>query len=135
MEDPQDGPRGEIIEKPMVLQDFCSGVSVSLQTSSKNAFGKGLQKRNVMNDDADDDDADDDDGGDGDGHGDGDGDGDGGGGDDDGDDDDDVMVLLMRMVTVMRMTMMVKATGRRRTMEECGGVRKILRTVLGSACP
>ena len=62
MEDPQDGPRGEIIEKPMVLFDFCSEVRVSLETSSNNAFGKGLQKRNVMNDDVDDDDDDDDDG-------------------------------------------------------------------------
>ena len=61
------------------------------------------------------DDVDDDDG-------DGDGDGDGG--------DDDVMVLVMVMVTMMRITMMVKATGRRRKLEECGGVRKILRTVL-----
>ena len=113
MEDPQDGPRGEIIEKPMVLQHFCSGVSVSLETSSKKCLRKGLQKRNVMNDDADDDDDD------------GDGDGDG-----DDDDDDDVMVLVRMMVTMMRITMMVKATGRRRKLEEYGGVRRIIRTVL-----
>ena len=113
MEDPQDGPRGEIIEKPMVLQHFCSEVSVSLETSSKKCLRKGLQKRHVMNDDADDDD-DDDDGDDGDG------------------DDDDVMVLVMVTVTVtmMRTTMMVKATGRRRKLEEYGGVRTIIRTVL-----
>ena len=46
LEDPQDGPRGEIIEKTMVLQHFCSEVSVSLETSSKNAFGRVL--KNVM---------------------------------------------------------------------------------------
>ena len=74
MEDPQDGPRGEIIEKPMVLQHFCSEVSVSLETSSKKCLRKGLQKRHVMNDDADDDDDDDDDG-----------------------DDGDVMVMMMMM--------------------------------------
>ena len=73
MEDPQDGPRGEIIEKTMVLQHFFSEVSVSLETSSKKCLRMGLQTRLIMNDDADDDD--DDDGG-------------GGGGDDDDDDDD-----------------------------------------------
>ena len=109
MEDPQDCPRGEIIKKQLVLLQFCSGVSVSLETSSTKCLRKGLQKRNVMNDDADDDD-------------DNDGDGDG--------DDDDVMVLVMMMVTMMRITMMVKATGRRRKLEEYGGVRKIIRTVL-----
>ena len=71
---------------------------------------EGFQKRHIMNDGADD--ADDDDDGDGDG------------------DDDDVMVLVMVMVTMMRITMMVKATGRRRKLEEYGRVRTILRTVL-----
>ena len=40
------------------------------------------------------------------------------------------MVLVMVMVTMMRITMMVKATGRRRKLEEYGGVRRIIRTVL-----
>ena len=62
---------------------------------------------------------------------DGDGDGDGDGGDDgDDDDDDDVMVLVMMMVAMMKITMMVKATGRRRKLEEYGGVRRRIRPVL-----
>ena len=40
------------------------------------------------------------------------------------------MVLVMMIVTMMRITMMVKATGRRRKLEEYGGVRKIVRSVL-----
>ena len=36
----------------------------------------------------------------------------------------------MVMVTMMRITMMVKATGRRRKLEEYGGLRRIIRTVL-----
>ena len=103
MEDPQDGPRGEIIEKHMVLQHFCSEVCVSLETSSKKCLRKGCQKLHIMNDDADDDDDDDDD--------DSDGDDDDRDGDGDGDDDDGVVVLVM--VAMMRTTMMVRATGRR----------------------
>ena len=37
-EDLQDSPRGKILKKPMVFQHICSKVSVSLETSSKNAF-------------------------------------------------------------------------------------------------
>ena len=37
-EDLQDSPRGQIFKKPMVFQQFCSKVSVSPETSSKNAF-------------------------------------------------------------------------------------------------
>ena len=39
----QDGPRSEIVEKPMVFQHLCLKVSVSLETSSKNAFGRVLE--------------------------------------------------------------------------------------------
>ena len=35
LEDLQDDPKGEIIEKPMVFQYFYSKVSVSLETSSE----------------------------------------------------------------------------------------------------
>ena len=42
-EDLQDGPRSEIIEKPNGFQHFCLKVSVSLETSSKNAFGRVLE--------------------------------------------------------------------------------------------
>ena len=42
-EDLQDGPRSEIIEKPNGFQHFCLTVSVSLETSSKNAFGRVLE--------------------------------------------------------------------------------------------
>ena len=37
-EDLQDSLRGKIFKKSMVFQQFCSKVSVSLETSSKNAF-------------------------------------------------------------------------------------------------
>ena len=39
-EDPQDSPRGKIFKKPLVFQQFCSKVRVSLETSSENAFGR-----------------------------------------------------------------------------------------------
>ena len=47
-------------------------------------------------------------------------DGDGGGG------DDDVMVLVMVTVTMTSITMIVRSTGRRRKLEEYGGVRRAL---------
>ena len=91
MEDLQDGPKSKIIEKQLVFEYFCSKVSVSLETSSKNPsdwssktsdYDEDAQYVDDASDDDEDDDEDDD--------GDDDDDDDGGdGGDDDDDDDND----------------------------------------------
>ena len=67
LEDLQDGPKGKIIEKQLFFQYFCSKVSVSLETSSKNTRPQRVEftprASSALPDDSDevDDDKDDDD--------------------------------------------------------------------------